>query len=90
MNIQYAIKGETLYVLEVNPRASRTIPFVSKATGIPWAKVATRVMMGRTLEAQGLTQEIVPTHISVKEVGLSLFAFSRSGYPAGSGDEIHR
>jgi carbamoyl-phosphate synthase large subunit len=74
MNIQYAIKGDRLYVLEVNPRASRTIPFVSKATGIPWAKVATRVMLGRTLEAQGLSQEIVPAHISVKE---SVFPFLR-------------
>ncbi len=74
MNIQYAIKGDTLYVLEVNPRASRTIPFVSKATGIPWAKVATRVMLGLTLESQGLTKEIVPAHISVKE---SVFPFLR-------------
>ncbi len=74
MNIQYAIKDDTLYVLEVNPRASRTIPFVSKATGIPWAKVATRVMLGLTLESQGLTQEIVPAHISVKE---SVFPFLR-------------
>jgi carbamoyl-phosphate synthase large subunit len=74
MNIQYAIKGDTLYVLEVNPRASRTIPFVSKATGIPWAKVATRVMLGQTLESQGLMQEVVPAHISVKE---SVFPFLR-------------
>ena len=74
MNIQYAIKGDTLYVLEVNPRASRTIPFVSKATGIPWAKVATRVMLGLTLESQGLSKEIVPAHISVKE---SVFPFLR-------------
>jgi carbamoyl-phosphate synthase large subunit len=74
MNIQYAIKGDTLYVLEVNPRASRTIPFVSKTTGIPWAKVATRVMLGLTLESQGLTREIVPSHISVKE---SVFPFLR-------------
>ncbi len=74
MNIQYAIKGDTLYVLEVNPRASRTIPFVSKTTGIPWAKVATRVMLGRTLESQGLSREVVPTHISVKE---SVFPFLR-------------
>jgi carbamoyl-phosphate synthase large subunit len=74
MNIQYAIKGDTLFVLEVNPRASRTIPFVSKATGIPWAKVATRVMLGRTLESQGLSQEVVPSHISVKE---SVFPFLR-------------
>jgi carbamoyl-phosphate synthase large subunit len=74
MNIQYAIKDNLLYVLEVNPRASRTIPFVSKATGIPWAKVATRIMLGRGLEAQGLTREVVPPHISVKE---SVFPFLR-------------
>jgi carbamoyl-phosphate synthase large subunit len=74
MNIQYAIKDNILYVLEVNPRASRTIPFVSKATGIPWAKVATRVMLGRNLESQGLTREIVPPHVSVKE---SVFPFLR-------------
>ena len=74
MNIQYAIKDNLLYVLEVNPRASRTIPFVSKATGIPWAKVATRIMLGRGLEAQGLTRESVPPHISVKE---SVFPFLR-------------
>ena len=74
LNIQYAIKDNLLYVLEVNPRASRTIPFVSKATGIPWAKVATRIMLGRGLEAQGLTREVVPPHISVKE---SVFPFLR-------------
>jgi len=74
MNIQYAIKDDILYVLEVNPRASRTIPFVSKATGIPWAKVATRVMLGLDLESQGLQGEIVPGHISVKE---SVFPFLR-------------
>jgi carbamoyl-phosphate synthase large subunit len=74
MNIQYAIKDHVLYVLEVNPRASRTIPFVSKATGIPWAKVATRVMLGRSLADQGLTQEIVPRHLSIKE---SVFPFLR-------------
>jgi carbamoyl-phosphate synthase large subunit len=74
MNIQYAIKENVLYVLEVNPRASRTIPFVSKATGIPWAKVATRVMLGRSLPAQGLTREVVPSHISIKE---SVFPFLR-------------
>jgi carbamoyl-phosphate synthase large subunit len=74
MNIQYALKDNILYVLEVNPRASRTIPFVSKATGVPWAKVATRVMLGRNLESQGLTEEIVPTHVSVKE---SVFPFLR-------------
>ncbi|MBI5603407.1 MAG: carbamoyl-phosphate synthase large subunit [Deltaproteobacteria bacterium] len=74
MNIQYALKDNILYVLEVNPRASRTIPFVSKATGIPWAKVATRVMLGVSLKSQGLTREINPSHISVKE---SVFPFLR-------------
>ena len=74
MNIQYALKDETLYVLEVNPRASRTIPFVSKATGVPWAKVATRIMLGQSLEDQGLTREIVPAHVSVKE---AVFPFLR-------------
>ena len=72
MNIQYAIKGETVYVLEVNPRASRTVPFVSKATGIPWAKVAARVMAGKTLKQLGITKEPVLEHISVKE---SVFPF---------------
>lgn len=67
MNIQFAVKGDDLYVIEVNPRASRTVPFVSKATGMPWAKVATRVMLGETLKQQGVTKEIAPEHISVKE-----------------------
>ncbi|MBI5585629.1 MAG: carbamoyl-phosphate synthase large subunit [Deltaproteobacteria bacterium] len=74
MNIQYALKDQRLYVLEVNPRASRTIPFVSKATGVPWAKAATRVMLGQSLAAQGLTREIVPPHVSVKE---AVFPFLR-------------
>jgi carbamoyl-phosphate synthase large subunit len=67
MNIQFAVKDDTLYVIEVNPRASRTVPFVSKATGIPWAKVATRVMLGESLKKQGVTKEVIPEHISVKE-----------------------
>ncbi|NDY42046.1 carbamoyl-phosphate synthase large subunit [Dissulfurirhabdus thermomarina] len=74
MNVQYAVKDGRLYVLEVNPRASRTVPFVSKATGIPWAKVATRVMVGRTLDALGLTEERIPGHTAVKE---SVFPFRR-------------
>ncbi len=74
MNIQFAVKDEMLYVLEVNPRASRTVPFVSKATGVPWAKVATKVMMGRTLIEQGMTSEVWPRHISVKE---AVFPFVR-------------
>jgi carbamoyl-phosphate synthase large subunit len=67
MNVQYAVQGTTVYVLEVNPRASRTAPFVSKATGIPLAKVAARCMVGQTLAAQGVTREIVPPFYSVKE-----------------------
>ena len=56
MNIQYAIKDGTLYVLEVNPRASRTVPFVSKAIGVPLAKLATKVMLGKSLQELGFTQ----------------------------------
>ncbi len=74
MNVQYALKDGQLYVLEVNPRASRTIPFVSKATGIPLAKLATKVMLGRTLKDLGLTHEKIPSHVSVKE---AVFPFDR-------------
>jgi carbamoyl-phosphate synthase large subunit len=72
MNIQYAIKNDEIYLLEVNPRASRTAPFVSKATGRPLAKIAARVMAGRSLSELGVSEEIVPQHISVKE---SVFPF---------------
>jgi carbamoyl-phosphate synthase large subunit len=75
MNVQYALKDGQLYVLEVNPRASRTIPFVSKATGIPLAKLATKVMLGRSLQDLGLTREIIPKHISVKEAVLPFDRF---------------
>ena len=75
MNVQYAIKGDRLYVLEVNPRASRTIPFVSKATGIPFAKLATKLMLGRTLSEVGLLTEKIPTHVSIKEVVLPFNRF---------------
>ncbi|MCE5282629.1 MAG: carbamoyl-phosphate synthase large subunit [Deltaproteobacteria bacterium] len=74
MNIQYAIKDGELYVLEVNPRASRTIPFVSKAIGVPLAKLATKVMLGKTLQELGFTEPIRPRHISVKE---AVFPFNR-------------
>ncbi len=67
MNAQFAIKDEDIYILEVNPRASRTVPFVSKATGLPLAKIAARCMAGRTLAEQGITQERVPDYFSVKE-----------------------
>ncbi len=75
MNVQYAIKDDRLYVLEVNPRASRTVPFVSKATGVPLAKIATKVMLGRSLKSLGLTSEITPAHISVKEAVLPFDRF---------------
>jgi len=67
MNVQYAVKGSDVYVIEVNPRASRTVPFVSKAIGLPVAKIAARVMSGETLESIGWTSEIWPSHYSVKE-----------------------
>ncbi|MGD8310452.1 MAG: carbamoyl-phosphate synthase large subunit, partial [Chromatiales bacterium] len=67
MNTQFAIQEEDIYVLEVNPRASRTVPFVSKATGLPLAKIAARCMVGRSLAEQGMTHERVPPYYSVKE-----------------------
>jgi carbamoyl-phosphate synthase large subunit len=67
MNIQFAVKDEQLYVIEVNPRASRTVPFVSKATGVSLAKLAAKVMVGEKLADMGYTQTIIPTHFSVKE-----------------------
>jgi carbamoyl-phosphate synthase large subunit len=75
MNIQFAVKDGTVYVLEVNPRASRTVPFVSKATGRPLAKIAARCMVGRRLGSQHLTAEIVPRHYSVKEAVFPFIKF---------------
>jgi carbamoyl-phosphate synthase large subunit len=75
MNVQFAIQGETVYVLEVNPRASRTVPFVSKACGLQLAKVAARCMIGKTLKQQGVTQEIVPPYYSVKEAVFPFIKF---------------
>ncbi|MEK7401073.1 MAG: carbamoyl-phosphate synthase large subunit, partial [Gemmatimonadota bacterium] len=74
INVQYAIKDGVVYVLEVNPRASRTIPFVSKAIGVPLASLAARVMLGESLAEVGLTEEIIPTHVSVKE---AVFPFNK-------------
>ncbi len=74
MNVQYAIKDGTVYVLEVNPRASRTVPFVSKAIGRPLAKLAAKVMTGQTLEQLGFTEELTPNYWAVKE---SVFPFNR-------------
>jgi len=75
MNVQFAIQGETVYVLEVNPRASRTVPFVSKACGIQLAKIAARCMTGKTLKAQGVTREVVPSYYSVKEAVFPFIKF---------------
>ncbi len=75
MNIQFAIQSGVIYILEVNPRASRTVPFVSKATGIPLAKVAARVMTGKTLAAQERTVERIPPYFSVKEAVFPFIKF---------------
>jgi carbamoyl-phosphate synthase large subunit len=74
MNVQFAVQGDKVYVLEVNPRASRTVPFVSKAIGVPMAKLAARIMIGRSLKELGFTSEIVPRHMSVKE---AVFPFNK-------------
>ncbi len=75
MNVQFAIQGETVYVLEVNPRASRTVPFVSKATGMPLAKIAARCMAGQSLAQQGVTREVIPPYYSVKEAVFPFIKF---------------
>ena len=74
MNVQFAVQNGQVYVLEVNPRASRTVPFVSKATGVPLAKLATKIMLGHSLKGLGLTKEITIKHVAVKE---AVFPFSR-------------
>ena len=75
MNVQFAVKGKDIYVLEVNPRASRTVPFVSKATTRPLAKIAARCMVGQSLQSQGVTEEIVPEFYSVKEAVFPFIKF---------------
>ena len=75
MNVQFAVQDKQVYIIEVNPRASRTVPFVSKTIGVPLAKVAARTMVGRTLEEQGLTQEVKFDHIAVKEAVLPFSKF---------------
>ena len=77
MNIQFALKDNVLYVLEVNPRASRTIPFVSKATGVPWAKFASKIILGKTIKDLNI-REVIPDYISVKEVVLPFHKFPGS------------
>ncbi|MEA3364049.1 MAG: carbamoyl-phosphate synthase large subunit [Candidatus Hydrogenedentes bacterium] len=75
MNIQYAVQNREIYLLEVNPRASRTVPFVSKATGLPLAKIAARVMAGKTLRDLGVTEDPHPQYVSAKEVVLPFIKF---------------
>ena len=75
MNVQFAIQQDTIYVLEVNPRASRTIPFVSKACGVPLAKIAARVMLGVSLREQGMTREHIPNFYAVKEAVFPFIKF---------------
>ncbi|MEE4175492.1 MAG: carbamoyl-phosphate synthase large subunit [Xanthomonadales bacterium] len=75
MNAQFAVRGDDIYVLEVNPRASRTVPFVSKATGVPLASVAVRCMAGKSLAEQGMTREVVPNYFSIKEVVFPFIKF---------------
>ena len=87
MNIQYAVRDRQVYVLEVNPRASRTVPFVSKATGVPWAKLAAKVMAGETLDKLGAKEPPKPKHISVKQ---SIFPFQKfPGVDVVFGPEMH-
>ncbi|MFT5162244.1 MAG: carbamoyl-phosphate synthase large subunit [Alteromonadaceae bacterium] len=76
MNTQFAVKAGKIYLIEVNPRAARTIPFVSKATGVPLAKIAARVMAGKSLAEQGITKETIPPYYSVKEVVMPFNKFA--------------
>lgn len=86
MNIQFAIKDDKVFCLEVNPRASRTVPFVSKATGVPLAKIAAKVMVGKTLRELGFTREVKVKHVAVKR---SVLPFSRfSGVDIVLGPEM--
>jgi carbamoyl-phosphate synthase large subunit len=75
MNIQFAVQGDTVYILEANPRASRTVPFVSKAIGVPLAKMASLVMSGKTLAELNFVEEVVPKQVSVKEAVLPFAKF---------------
>ena len=76
MNIQFGIMNDKVYIIEVNPRASRTVPFVSKAIGMPLAKLTTKVMLGKTLGKLGLTQEVIPPYYCVKEAVMPFDRFA--------------
>ena len=90
MNTQYAIKDDTVYVLEVNPRASRTVPYLSKATGVPLAKMAARVMSGRTLAELGLLDDLSVAGVFVKTPVFPFVRFPGRGYDPRSRDEVDR
>ena len=83
MNIQFALKDGDLYILEVNPRASRTVPFVSKATGVPWAKLASQVMVGTKVSDLGVSDRLLPPHVSVKSVVIPFKKFPGSDISLG-------
>jgi len=83
LNMQFALRDERLYVLEMNPRASRTVPFVSKATGIPWARIAARTLVGEKLKTMNLPDDPIPSHISVKAVKFPFARFDRISYFLG-------
>ncbi|HYY53407.1 MAG TPA: carbamoyl-phosphate synthase large subunit, partial [Myxococcales bacterium] len=78
MNVQFAVQGGRIYVLEANPRASRTVPFVGKATGVPWAKIAALCTVGKSLAEQGIRGTTVPRHLSVKEAVFPFHRFSKA------------
>ncbi len=78
MNVQFAVQDDRIYILEANPRASRTVPFVGKATGIPWARVAALCAVGHTLRMQGISETFVPRHMSVKEAVFPFHRFSKA------------
>jgi len=78
MNVQFAVQGDLIYILEANPRASRTVPFVGKATGLPWAKIAALCAVGKSLKEQGVTKTYVPKHLSVKEAVFPFHRFTRA------------
>jgi carbamoyl-phosphate synthase large subunit len=90
MNVQMAVQGEDVYVIEVNPRASRTVPFVSKCIGVSLAKVAARCMAGTTLDAQGVTSELIPPYYSVKESVFPICQIPRRRSNSRPGNEINR
>ena len=90
MNVQYAIKDDVVYVLEVNPRASRTVPYLSKATGVPLAKVAARVMAGRTLAELGLTERPRGRRRVREEPGVPVRALPGRRHDPRARDEVHR